>query len=104
MDLFEDAMWLEQLKNDFVNPVTISAKLNQNLETLIEKIQQNFVNRMQKMEIIVAHSRMDLVDLFYREGKVEEIKYLQKGIKIKLTLPKIASQKLLQDKEISKLN
>jgi hypothetical protein len=47
---------------------------------------------------------MDLVDLFYREGKVEEIKYLQKGMKVKLNLPRILSHRLLNNKDIEKLN
>jgi hypothetical protein len=59
---------------------------------------------MSKLEILVPHSRMDLVDLFYREGKVEEIRYLQKGIKIKLNLPKILADKLLHDKEIEEVS
>ncbi|MFH1397610.1 MAG: hypothetical protein ABIH27_03565 [Candidatus Omnitrophota bacterium] len=40
-----------------------------------------------------------LVDLFYCQGRVKEIKYLQAGIKIKLNLPKIIYQKLLKDKD-----
>jgi GTP-binding protein HflX len=104
IDLLDDKMWLEQLKNDFVNPVAICAKLGQNLETLVEKIQNNFIGRMIHLEIIIPHSRMDLVDLFYREGKVEEIKYQQKGIRIKLILPKVLSHKLLHNKEIEEVN
>jgi GTP-binding protein HflX len=104
IDLLDDPMWLAQLKEDFPNPVPISAKLNQNIETLAEKIGANFISRMSKLEILVPHSRMDLVDLFYREGKVEEIRYLQKGIKIKLNLPKILADKLLHDKEIEEVS
>ena len=101
IDLLDDKMWLEKLKADFVNPVAISAKLRQNLDFLLKKIQENFAARMVNLEIIIPHSRMDLVDLFYREGKVEQIRYLQKGIEIKLNLPRVLSQKLLHDKEIT---
>jgi GTP-binding protein HflX len=104
IDLLDDTMWLARLENDFVNPVKISAKLNQNIEALVEKIQDNFTSRMIKLEIIIPHSRMDLVDLFYREGRVEEIKYLQKGIQIRLNLPKTLSQKLLHNKEIEEVS
>jgi len=100
IDLLDDKIWLERLKEDFVNPVAISARLGQNLGFLSEEIQKNFSSKMTYLELMVPHSRMDLVDLFYREGKVEEIKYLQKGIKIKLSLPNIISQKLLHNKEI----
>lgn len=100
IDLLENAVQAEKLKNDFLNPVAISAKLKLNLDSLLAVIQENFTARMQELEIIIAHKRMDLVDLFYREGKVREIQYLQKGIKIKLSLPKRLAQKLLHSKEI----
>ena len=95
IDLLEDKAWLAKLKTDFPNSVTISAKFIQNLDSLLEKIQENFASRMTHLELLIPHSRMDLVDLCYREGKVEEIKYLQKGIKVRLILPRILSQKLL---------
>lgn len=100
IDLLDDKLWLAKLKEDFSNSIAISAKLKQNLDSLLVKVQESFAERMIKVEIVIAHSRMDLVDLFYREGKVEEIKYLQKGIKIRLSLPKILFQKLLHNKEI----
>ncbi len=100
IDLLDDQAWLGRLKNDFINSVPISAKLGQNLDLLCTVIQKSFVSKMTYLELTIPHSRMDLVDLFYREGKVEEIKYLQSGIKIKVNLPVVLSQKLLHDKEI----
>lgn len=104
IDLLDDKMWLARLKADFVNSVAISAELKQNLDSLLAEIQKNFSARMTQLEIMIPHSRMDLVDLFYREGKVDQVRYLQKGIKIKLSLPDILSQKLLHNKEIEKIN
>lgn len=100
VDLLEDKMWLGKLKADFPNSVTISAKFRQNLDSLVEKIQENFASRMTRLELLIPHSRMDLVDLCYREGKVEEIKYLQKGVKVRLSLSRVLSQKLLHDNVI----
>ena len=104
IDLLEDKAWLGKLKGDFINSVPISAKFKLNVGSLLEKIQENFLSRMIYLELMIPHSRMDLINLCYREGKVKEIKYLQKGIKIRLSLPKIISQKLLHNKEIDKLN
>ena len=104
IDLLEDKCWLTKLKADFPNSVTISAKFRQNLDSLQEKIQENFASRMIRLELLIPHSRMDLVDLCYREGKVEEIKYLQKGIKVRLSLPRVLSQKLLHDNAIQLIN
>lgn len=104
VDLVDDKMWLEKLKRDFPNSITLSAKLNQNLELLLTKIQENFSGRISELEVLVPHSRMDIIDLFYRQGKVYEIKYLQKGIKVKVSLSKILSHKLLQNGEIEQIN
>jgi GTP-binding protein HflX len=103
-DLLDDELWLKQLKKDFPGSVPLSAKLKLNLDLLLLVIEKNFVSRMKYFEIIIPHSRMDLVNLFYKEGKVLEIKYQQKGIKIKLSLPIILSQKLFHHKEIEIVN
>lgn len=95
IDLLADTARLKRLKSDFVNPVTISAKLKQNLEILLEKVQRYFASKMINFEITLPHSKMDLLDLFYQEGKIEKIKYFQKGIKVKVNLPKVLYQKLL---------
>ena len=104
IDLLEDMTWLEQLKADFVNPVAISAKRGENLENLLKKIQESFVERMMSLEIMIPHKRMDLVDLFHREGRVKKIEYLPEGIRIMVSLPKIIGLKLLADKQIVKIN
>jgi GTP-binding protein HflX len=102
IDLLDDNIRLERLMGDFINPIPISAKFGKNLNFLSEEIQKNFAGKMVTQELLVPHQRMDLIDLFYRNGKIEEIKYLQKGIKVRLTLPKILSQRILNDKEIEK--
>jgi GTPase len=104
IDLFEDRVMLRNIEQDFANPIAISAKSGENMDALLKKIQGNFSERMVNLEILIKHNRMDLVDSFYRQGKVKDIQYLQKGIKIKLSLPKIISQKLLHSKEIEKVS
>lgn len=100
IDLLTDQAWLGQLKNDFPLPVEISALLKTNLNQLQESIASQFRSRMVRVEVMVEHRRMDLVDLFYRQGKVEDIEYLQKGIRIQVSLPKTIYDKLLHNKEI----
>lgn len=99
-DLLDDKMWLEKLKADFPDPVAISAKLKTNIDALFAKIEESFSSRMVQIEVLVPHSRMDIIDLFYRQGKVQEIEYLQKAIRVKVNLPKILSSKLLSSREI----
>ncbi|MDD5596283.1 MAG: GTPase HflX, partial [Candidatus Omnitrophica bacterium] len=103
VDLLEDKTWLQSTGNSFVNPVPISAKFMQNLDCLLRMVENNFQGRMSLVQLFIAHSRMDLIDLFYREGKVEKIDYQQKGIKVKVTLPKPLLEKLLHKREVEKI-
>ncbi|MFA5089733.1 MAG: GTPase HflX [Candidatus Omnitrophota bacterium] len=103
-DLLDDNLWLSHLNRDFAGSVLISARLKQNLGELLNKIQDNFSGRMACRTILIPHKRMDLVDLFYREGKVEKIDYLQKGIKIRVILPNIIFDKLLHSNDIEEVS
>ncbi|MDD4981987.1 MAG: GTPase HflX [Candidatus Omnitrophica bacterium] len=101
IDLLNEQAWLETVYEDFVNPIVISAKLHKNLGLLLEKIQEIIPSRMISLDAIIPHRRMDLVDLFYREGKVEKIRYLQKGIEIKAIIPRILHEQLVANKIIA---
>jgi GTP-binding protein HflX len=100
IDQMNDRSWLGQLKDDFTNSIPLSAKFKQNIDILLSQIEKSFADKMELLEVKIPHTRMDLVNLFYKEGKVIEIKYLQKGIKIKLSLPKALHYRLLQDADI----
>ena len=100
IDQLNDQSWLGQIKNDYNNSIAISAKTRQNLEELLKNIQNCFAEKLLVLEISIPHNRMDLVNFFYKEAKVIAIKYLQKSIKIQLSLPKVLLHKLKQDKDI----
>lgn len=100
IDLLEDRSWLERLKSEFAGSLPISAVTKENLDLLLEEVQKVFSGRMASLEMEVAHSRMDLIDLFYREGKVRQVDYLPEGVRVKASLPKALVNKLLGKKEI----
>lgn len=100
IDSLDDASWLGQIKSDFSGSIAISAKTGQNLSELLEKIQSYFAEKLMILDISIPHTRMDLVNFFYTEGKIISIKYLQKSIEIKLSLPKTFFHKIRQDKDI----
>jgi GTP-binding protein HflX len=104
IDLLDDQAWLGKLKEDFIDSIALSAKLKQGLDILAEEIRKRFSSRMKRFELLLPHARMDLVDLFYRQGKVEEIRYLQKGIKVKVNLPKALADKVLQSEALKKVD
>ena len=100
IDLLQDKTWLGRLKEDFPDSTPISAKTGENLNLLVSKMQERFSGKMVEVELSLPNNRMDLVNLFYREGKVLQVEYLQKSIKIKVILPTIIYSKLLNSKEI----
>jgi GTP-binding protein HflX len=100
IDCLSEQSWLAQIGADFPHPVAVSAKFKQNLGALLLKIQANLPSQMQLVEIVIPHTRMDLVDLFYREGKVEQISYQQKGVSIRARLPNIIFSQLRNDETI----
>jgi len=104
VDLLNDEMWLDKLKADFPNSVAISAKLKENFDSLFKKLEEVFSSRMAVIEVLVPHQRMDIIDLFYRQGKVREIEYLQQGIRVKASLPKRLFQKLLNSRQIEEFH
>lgn len=103
IDLLDDRAWLSRLESDFPNSVPISATEKLNLGVLLNRIQDNFASSMVEADIMVPHSRIGLIDLLYKEGKVKDIKYRQEGIKVKLSIAKLILDKLLSDKAIRKI-
>jgi GTP-binding protein HflX len=103
-DLINDPGRIEELNCDFSGGVKISAREKINLDLLLEQIQAKFADRMVKLDILIPHKRMDLVDLFHRQGRVAKVEYIQKGIKIDVTLPKEIYSRLKQDKDIKVVN
>ena len=100
IDLLQDRSWLEVHKDEFSNAVILSAKTGENLETLIERMQGHFASLMLNLKIIIPHSRMELVDFFYRQAKVDKIDYLQKGVSISLRISQELFNKINKDKDI----
>ena len=103
IDLLDDKTWLKQLGCDFVNPIAISAVSGENIQELLENITKTFQGRMIVSKVRIPNYRMDIVDLIYREGRIEEIEYNDKAIVAKIRLPKILYNKLLQKKEIERV-
>jgi len=100
MDLVEDQTLLRNAQESYPDTITISAVSGKNVPVLIEKIQDKFKDAIATLRMKIPHSRMDLVSQFYKIGKVVDIEYQQKSIKIVLNLPKVLKDKVLRDKDI----
>lgn len=104
IDLVQDLDMLIRISKDFERSVCISAKLGRNLEPLLKRVEDNFGQRWMKARIKIPLSGMKLVDLLYREAKIEHIDYLSDGIEISLSMPKVLFSKLLSNKDIDIIN
>jgi len=99
-DLISERSELVLLKNEFVNAVALSAKTGENLKELILKIENYFSGLMMNLKISIPHQRMQLLDYFYREAKVNKVDYLQEAIKIDLSISRQLYNKISTDKDI----
>jgi len=100
IDLLEDQTILERYQRDFPLAVPISAKLKINLDLLLEKIELQLMPNLIHIKTKLPLARMDLVNLFYEQGKVEKISFSDKEIKIEANLPRNLVNNLLKLKEI----
>ncbi|MCX5693822.1 MAG: GTPase HflX [Candidatus Omnitrophica bacterium] len=100
IDLIQDRSWLEVSKKEFSNSVCLSAKTGENLDILISKVTDYFSGLMLSLNIVIPHHRMELVDFFYRQAKIEKIDYLQDGINISLVIPRMLFSRIEKDKDI----
>jgi 50S ribosomal subunit-associated GTPase HflX len=60
------------------------------------EIEKEFKGRMTRVELLIPHSLMHMLDQFYRHGKVESVEYLAEGVKVKGNLP-VVEAKRMQD-------
>lgn len=94
IDKLEDKGWLERYKMDFPNAIAVSALRKENLLELIAAIAKIVSKGIKKVKITIPINRMGLVDLIYREGKVEDIKYTSKSVIINAKIPALALGKM----------
>ncbi|HOU36647.1 MAG TPA: GTPase HflX [Candidatus Omnitrophota bacterium] len=103
IDLVEDQALLRTYEKEYPDAILVSAISKMNLSGLLEKIQDNFKDTVVTLKLKIPHTRMDLVSQFYKLGKVIDIQYQQKAIKVHINLPRVTSEKLLREKDIEQL-
>jgi GTP-binding protein HflX len=104
IDLLEDKTWLDMLGKEFNNSVKISAKFEQNISGLLQKIQEHLKPKMSLLKLFIPSARMEVVSLIYTQGRVQKVEYTDKGVEIEANLPNLLRDKLLKDKEIREIS
>ena len=95
VDKMQDVSWLERYKIDFPHSIVISALKKENLEGLLAMVSENLPKVMESVELSIPLDKMSLVDLVYREGKVEKARYTSKSVFITALLPSSAVKKFI---------
>ena len=95
-----DKLLLREISSEFANGIPLSAQSGENVGVLLEQVSKFFAGRFATVEIKLPNTRMDLVNMLYEKGKVLDVQYNQKFVKVKLTLPKPTLDKLAAIKDI----
>ena len=61
--------------------ISISAKKGENIEKLLQKVDDQLHNA-NKYVLLIPHTEQKVVNLLHKLGQVDEIEYLEKGVKI----------------------
>ncbi len=92
IDRLEDLTRIKEYTSSLPHVVSVSALNGENIQQLLLKIEEIFSEGEVEIDIKIPSDRMDLVNLAHTHGKVEEVKYLATGIRLKAKLPvKIAA-------------
>ncbi|MFA4988723.1 MAG: GTPase HflX [Candidatus Omnitrophota bacterium] len=94
VDLVCDRSWLELQKNEFAEAVVLSAKTGENMEGLIRRMGEYFSGMIADLKVLVPHSSMKLVDILYRQARIDKIDYLEEGVSISLRMPRSLFEQL----------
>lgn len=88
IDRFEDKHLIAQITRNFKNSVAVSALTGENIPALLDKITEQLSSLLEKVEVSLPLSRMDLVNLAHKEGQVHTISYDPDSIRLTVSLPK----------------
>lgn len=87
IDKVEDKNLIAQLKHNFKNSVAISALTGEGIPDLLDKISEQLSFLLEKVDVSLPLSRMDLVNLAHKEGQVHSVSYDPDTIRLSVSLP-----------------
>jgi GTP-binding protein HflX len=87
IDKLQDSQPLEKFKRDVPFCLGVSALKGENIQQLFLLIEDILSQGSVEIDIVLPANRMDLVNLAHRQGQVQEVKFLAKGIRLKASLP-----------------
>jgi len=78
---------MERFKREVPFCLGISALKGEHIQQLLLLVESALSQGSVDIDVVLPAGRMDLVNLAYKQGQVHEVKYLEKGIHLKASLP-----------------
>jgi len=94
IDLLQNTSLLPRLERKYKDSVSISAKMEWELERLYDKIIEHFAKERTIVDLIIPQARNDLVSLVYERGTVLSRKYDGKDILLQAQVDRRTAQSL----------
>jgi len=82
IDKVTDPSVLAQLRTHFPESAFVSIKTGQGMEALLERISEFVANDITTIEVLIPHSRSDLIARLHREAKVLSTEYVGNNVRI----------------------
>jgi GTP-binding protein HflX len=99
IDQLQDRHWLKEYQDHFPHAVCLSAKTQENIKGLLDKISDLLSSLVVEINIEVPIDRMDLVSLAHKEGEVYSVKYYANTIHIRGLVPKHIAGRFYSERE-----
>ena len=94
IDLVENNFAVERFKRDITDSVVISAKEGTSLKALVDMIKARIPVLVEKVDLLIPHDKMALLNCLYEQGQVLERKDTPEGIRVKAIIPLHLKSKL----------
>ena len=94
IDLVENNFAVERFKRDITDSVVISAKEGTSLKALVDMIKARIPVLVEKVDLLIQHDKMALLNCLYEQGQVLERKDTPEGIRVKAIIPLHLKSKL----------
>jgi GTPase len=79
---------LDELRERYPHVVTVSAQQGVGMDELLGSVEQTLVEQMVDVDVVLPYQAGDLLNMWHKQGLIEESKYVQAGVRVRGKLPK----------------
>ncbi len=87
IDLVPDPLTRRRLASLYPDAIAISAKTGEGMEELIAQLAQRTTAVMNRMQVLIPHTRYDIMKIIRKQCSVDAEKYTEQGVFMQLRVP-----------------